>query len=32
MNRPVAENLCVASWPAASEHGVITGRREAVAY
>ena len=32
MNRPVAENLCVASWPALSQHGVITGRREAVAY
>ena len=32
MNRPVAENLCVASWPALSRRGVITGRREAVAY
>ena len=32
MNRPVAENLCVASWPAMSRRGVITGRREAVAY
>ncbi len=32
MNRPVAENLCVASWPALSRRGVITGRREAAAY
>ena len=32
MIRPVAENLCAASWPTLSRRGVITGRREAAAY